>query len=576
MRGSERPSAERKLVTVLFCDLVGFTARSDRADPEDVKETLRPFHARISRELENHGGTLDKFIGDAVVGVFGAPVSHEDDPERAVRAAFRLLGSIEELNEEHPNMGLAARIGIDTGDAVVSVGPGPQTGERVTGEVVTHAGLLQAAAPTGGIALGEATHRATRDLFAFEDLPPVPVPGRGAPLEAWRPIAVSRLVRERPNTPFVGRDDEAALLRAAYHRTVGGPSVQLVTVGGEPGIGKSRLIQELAETLDRERDIIRWRVGRCRPYGEGVAFAPLADVVKAEAGILDSDPRDEVQAKLSRAIDVIAETSAEGDWLKTRLRALVGLRDRAPADRAETFSAWRRALEAMAAQHPTIVVLEDLHWADPALLDFIEEVVDRTTGLPLLVLCAARPELYDRRPTWGGGKRNATAVWLRPLSEIETSMLVSALVEPSALSVSTRAALLEHAEGNPLYAEEFARMLAERPATGNGEVPVPETVQALIAARLDTLAPQSKSLLQDASILGRTFWTGAVAEMGGRAPDEVDLRLHDLARQELIRPVRPSSIAGDAEFAFWHLLVRDVAYEQIPRADRGAKHHAAA
>lgn len=576
MREGERLSVERKPVTVLFCDLVGFTARSDRADPEDVKETLRPFHARISRELEHHGGTLDKFIGDAVVGVFGAPVSHEDDPERAVRAAFRLLDAIEELNEEHPGLGLAARIGIDTGDAIVSVGPGPQTGERVTGEVVTRAGLLQGAAPVGGIALGEATHRATRELFAFEELPSVPVPGRSAPLEAWRPISVSRrLVRERARTPFIGREDEAALLRAAYRRTVGGPSVQLVTVSGEPGIGKSRLIEELAEALDRERDIIRWRVGRCRPYGEGVALAPLADVVKAEAGILDSDPPDEVQVKLSRAIDILAETAIEGDWLRARLRSLVGLADRAPADRAESFTAWRRALEAMAAQHPTIVVLEDLHWADPALLDFVAEVVDRSTALPLLILCAARPELYDRRPTWGGGTRNATAVSLRPLSETETSMLVSALVEPSALSAATRTTLLERAGGNPLYAEEFARMLAERSA-GDGEVPVPETVHALIAARLDTLAPRAKALLQDGSILGRTFWTGAIAAIGGRAPDDVDAHLLELARQELIRPVRASSVAGELEYAFWHLLVRDVAYEQIPRSERGAKHRAAA
>jgi class 3 adenylate cyclase/tetratricopeptide (TPR) repeat protein len=570
----ERLDAERKPVTVLVCDLAGFTARSDRADPEDVKATLRPFHARIVRELENHGGTLDKFIGDAVLGVFGAPVSHEDDPERAVRAAFRILDAIEELNEERPGLGLAARIGIDTGPAVVVLGPGPQVGERVTGEVVTRAGLLQGAAPVGGIAIGEPTYRATRDLFAFEALP-LAAGAAAGPIEAWRPISVSRLVRERPKTPFVGRDQEAALLRAAYRRSVGGPSVQLVTVTGEPGIGKSRLVQEFAEDLDRERDIIRWRVGRCRPYGEGVAFAPLADIVKAEAGILESDPLDVVRTKLSRAVDVVAEDPAERDWLKARLGPLVGLGDPAAADRAESFTAWRRALEAMAAQHPTIVVLEDLHWADPALLDFVEEVVDRSSGLPLLVLCAARPELYERCPRWGG-TRNATSVSLRPLSETEMAMLVSALLEPSALPAATRAALLERSGGNPLYAEEFGRMLADRAGPDDDTIAVPESVQALIAARLDTLPPDAKSILQDAAVLGRVFWAGAVAQIAGRPREQVEAWLNELSRQELIRPVRSSSIAGDREYAFWHVLVRDVAYGQIPRADRGTKHRTTA
>jgi len=571
-----RRDAERKPVTVLFCDLVGFTSRSDRADPEDVKATLRPFHARIVRELENHGGTLDAFAGDAVIGVFGAPVSHEDDPERAVRAAFRIQDAIDELNEQHPALALATRIGIDTGDAVVALGPGPQVGERVTGEVLERAAALQAVAPAGGIAVGEATHRATRELFAFERLDPASLPGRSTALEAWRPIALSRLVRERPTTPFVGRDEESALLRAAFRRALNGPSVQLVTVVGEPGVGKSRLVQELAGHLDREPEMIRWRVGRARPYGEGVAFAPIADIVKAESGVLDSDTPSTVSDKLAKAVDVLVEEPAEAGWLRARLAPLLGLGEVAGADRVESFTAWRRVLEAMAAQHPTVLVFEDLHWADPALLDLLDEVVVRSSDLPLLVLCVARPELYERRPSWGGGKRNATTISLHPLSEREISMLVSALLDPAALSPETRAALLERAGGNPLYAEEFARMLAEGGPQVGREIAVPDSIQALIAARLDTLSPDAKTLLLDAAVLGPEIWQGALVAMGGCTPAEVATGLHELVRQELLRPVRPSSIAGDAEFAFWHVLVRDVAYDQIPRSERAGKHRAAA
>jgi class 3 adenylate cyclase/tetratricopeptide (TPR) repeat protein len=573
----ERRDAERKPVTVLFCDLVGFTARSDRADPEDVKATLRPFHTRIVREIETFGGTLDKFIGDGVLGVFGAPASHEDDPERAVRTAFRIQEAIEELNEEHPGLGLAVRIGIDTGEAVVAIGPGPQFGERVTGEVIALAGRLQAVAPVGGIAIGEVTHRATREFFASEELPSIAIPGRSEPLRAWRPIATSRrLARERPKTPFIGREEESALLRAAFRRCTGGPSVQLVTVSGEPGVGKSRLIAEFADHLDREPLIIRWRIGRCRPYGEGVAFAPLVDMVKTEAGILDSDPPGEVRRKLTQALEGLVDEPSEREWLRARLAPLVGLGDPAAADRAESFTAWRRSLEAMAAQHPTVVVFDDLHWADPALLDFIEQVIDWSTGLPLLVVCATRPELFERRPRWGGGKRNATAVSLRPLSETETAMLVTGLVDPATLPAHTKTALLERAGGNPLYAEEFARMLSERASGSEADIPVPETVQAIIGARLDTLPPESKTMLQDAAVLGKVFWAGALLAMDGRTEGEIQARLHDLSKQELVRPIRASTIAGDSEFAFWHLLVRDVAYEQIPRAERGMKHRAAA
>jgi class 3 adenylate cyclase len=575
-----RRDEERKTVTVLFCDLAGFTARSDLADPEDVKATLRTYHGVIKRVLEGFGGTLDKFVGDGVLGVFGAPTAREDDAERAIRAAFRMQAEIARISDRSAREPLQARIGIDTGDAVVAVGPGPQLGERVTGEVVTLATRIEAAAPVGGIAVGEATRRAAGDLFSYEPLD-------GAPLEAWIPAEVSRLVREQPNTPFVGRAEEASLLRAAFRRCLGEPSVQLVTVLGDPGVGKSRLIAEFADDLDAQPEIVRWRQGRCLPYGDGVGFWPLSEIVKAEAGILESDGPTETQAKLARSVETAVEDPTERDWMIARLAPLAGVGEVASSgDRSETFTAWRRYFEALAGQHPLVLVFEDLHWADGALLEFVDHVVDWSSGLPMLLLCAARPELYDRRPGWGGGKKNAATIALPPLNDPETAMLISGLLDEAVLPAETQRALLERAGGNPLYTEEFVRMLTDRGIlerggrtlrlADDGEIPVPETVQAIIGARLDALPFETKVVLQDASVLGRVFWLGGVAAIGGRDGADVRSRLHGCAKLELIRPLRSSSIEGDDEFSFWHILVRDVAYGQMPRAERAAKHRAAA
>ncbi|HEX9123790.1 MAG TPA: adenylate/guanylate cyclase domain-containing protein [Actinomycetota bacterium] len=585
---ARRPAAEaeRKTVTVLFCDLVGFTARSDRADPEDVKATLRPFHAMLKRRLDRVGGTLDKFIGDAVLGVFGAPVSHEDDPERAIRGALGILDGIAELNEAHPGLDLAVRIGVATGEAFVSFGPGPQVGDRVTGEVMTLAGALQAAAPAGGIAVGEQTYRATKDLFVFEPLEPIEVPGREA-VPIWRVVSGrSRLVRETLRTPFVGRSEESSMLRAAFRRAAGEPSVQLVTMIGEPGVGKTRVIAEFASYLDEQPDIIRWRQGRSLPYGEGVGFWPLSEIVKAEAGILESDPPAEARAKLGASVEALVDDPSERDWMKARLAPLAGLGEITEAiDRQESFTAWRRYLEAMAAQHTTVLVFEDLHWGDRFMLEFVEHLVDWSTALPLLVVCAARPELYERFPGWGGGKRNSATISLPPLSEAETAMLISGLLDQAILPAETQSALLERAGGNPLFAEEFVRMLTDQGLFGDRtkalhieaeEIAVPETVQALIGARLDTLPAESKALLHDAAVFGKVFWSGALAAMSGMAEEEVRIRLHDIAKKELVRPARTSSVKDQAEYAFWHILIRDVAYAQIPHSERGGKHRAAA
>jgi class 3 adenylate cyclase/tetratricopeptide (TPR) repeat protein len=579
------PSEERKYVTVLFCDLVGFTARSDEADPEDVRAAVRPYYARLRRELERYGGTVEKFIGDAVMAVFGAPVAHEDDAERAVRAGLRILETIDELNDEE-HLDLAVRIGINTGEAVVALGARPTEGEGlVSGDVVNTAARLQSAAPQGGIAVGESTYLATRDVFDYEPLDAVTVKGKSRPLSVWR----ARRARARFGSDLrrhaaslVGRDVEKGLLQGLFERAARDTSVQLVTIVGEPGVGKSRLVFELGLYVEDHPDLITWREGRCLPYGEGITFWALGEIVKAEAGILESDPPDTVAAKLERAVP---ETEPDREWLKARLGPLVGLGG-PTADREESFTAWRRFLEALAASRRTVLVFEDLHWADPALLEFLEHVADWSEGIPLLLVCTARPELYERNPHWAGGKRNATTINLSPLSRDETAQLVSVLLDQAALPAEVQTPLVERADGNPLYAEEFVRMLIDRGLlvrmgrtwvlAEDVEIPFPESVQALIAARLDTLAAERKALLQDAAVIGQVFWAGAVAAMGDRDERTVREALHELSRKEVVRPARATTMEGEVEYSFAHLLIRDVAYAQIPRTSRADRHRLAA
>ena len=571
---------ERKIVTVLFCDLVGFTAASEAADPEDVRARIRPYHARLRQEIERYGGTVEKFIGDAVMAVFGAPTAHEDDAERAVRAGLRILEAIEELNDHDPTLALQVRIGIDTGEAVVALGARPEEGEGiVTGDVVNTASRLQGAAPVDGIAVSEQTHRQTERVFDYEELEPAQVKGKTEPLALYRPRAARARfgsdVTRTHTAPLVGRELEKPLLIGTFERSAQQRSCQLVTIVGEPGVGKSRLCAELFGYIeDRPGELVRWRQGRCLPYGEGIAFWALGEIVKAECGILESDSPEEAEVKLERALPADEQ---DLPWLKARLAPLVG----APAEAAsqeESFTAWRRFLEALSAESPTVLVFEDLHWADDALLAFLEHLADWSQGMPLLILCTARPELQEQHPAWAAGLRNATTINLAPLTDDETARLIGSLLERAVLPAETQQALLERAGGNPLYAEEFVRLLADRDLLSGTleDVQLPDSVQALIAARLDTLSPERKSLLQDASVMGKLFWAGAVAEMGERDPHEVELALHELARKELVRPGRTSSMAGEAEYGFWHLLVRDVCYSQIPRAARAARHRAAA
>ena len=584
---AQAPAEERRRVTVLFCDLVDFTARADQADPEDVGALLRPYHARQRAEIERRGGTLDKFIGDGIMAVFGAPLAHEDDPERAVRCALGMLAAIEELNRASPSLDLAVRIGVTTGEALVRLGPDRQT-EGVVGDVVNTASRLQGVAPAGGVVVGEATFRATSRLFDYQELGAVQVKGKADPLPVWRlEGARSRTGIEavrRAGTPFVGRQAELARLKDLFERTVADRTVRLVTVMGEPGVGKSRFVGELAALLEDRPRLVTWRQGRCLPYGDGITFWALGEIVKAEAGILETDPPAQASDKLLEAVAALLPDPSEREWVRTRLAPLLGIADpdAVKPERAELFAAWRRLIEAMAASGPVVLVVEDLHWADPAMLEFLGHLVERAGGLPLLVVATARPELLERHPGWGDDDPASTRIPLGALSDLETAQLVAALVGRSVLPVGVQALLLERAAGNPLYAEEFARLLADRglvvedQAAAVPEIPVPDTVHGLIAARLDALTPEVRALVQDAAVVGRVFWPGAVAAMDGAGDGVVQASLAELERKQLVQRARTSSVQHQDEYVFWHALVRDVAYAQIPRAGRARRHQAVA
>ena len=566
---------ERKVVTVVFADLVGFTARAETLDPEDVEAILSPYHGRLRGELERFGGTVEKFIGDAVMAVFGAPLAREDDPERAVRAAL----SIRDWAVEQE--GIEVRVAVATGEALVALDARPESGEgMVAGDVVNTAARLQSAAPVNGVLVGETTWRATATTIDYAEREAVAAKGKAQPVPVWE--AVSARARfgvdpgQRGGGTLVGRDDELGLLVDALARARRERAPQLLTLVGVPGIGKSRLVYELFKSIERGTELTYWRQGRCLPYGEGVAFWALSEIAKAHAGILETDGAADAEAKLRRALAEILEEGGDRDWVERNLRPLVGLAaesDLAGDRRSEAFAAWRRFFEALAEHRPLVLVIEDLHWADDGILEFVDHFVEWASGVPILVVCTARPELLDRRPGWGGGKRASATVSLSPLSNDDTARLVHELLAQSVLPAETQSALLARAGGNPLYAEEFVRMVAER---GDAGGVLPESVQGIIAARLDLLDPNEKELLQDAAVVGKVFWLGAVAALGARERWAVEQALHALERRELVVRERRSSVAGESEYAFRHVLVRDVAYGQIPRAVRGERHVLAA
>jgi class 3 adenylate cyclase/tetratricopeptide (TPR) repeat protein len=543
---------ERKVITVLFADLVGFTATSEQLDPEDVAGILRPYHERLREELERWGGTVEKFIGDAVMALFGAPVTREDDPERAVRAALAIRDWILEEGK------LEVRIAVNTGEALVELDANPEAGQGMaTGDVVNTASRLQSAAPVNGVLVGETTYRATAVTIDYREHAPVDAKGKQAPIPVWEVAqARARFGVDLPpaeQTPLVGREREVAQVVGTLARVRETRSPELLTLVGVPGIGKSRLVGELFQSIEHGGVLTYWRQGRSLPYGQIVSYWALAEMVKAQAGILETDSEEEAGAKLERAVEHLDDA----EWVLSHLRPLVGQGAAASTSQEEAFAAWSRFWETLAEQRPLVLVFEDIQWADDGLLDFIDYLADWIRDVPILILCTARLELLERRSAWGGGKVNAATVQLAPLSDAQTAELISAL------GTGMDDALIERCGGNPLYAEQFARMLTER-----GEGALPESVQGIIAARLDALAPDEKALLQDAAVVGKVFWLGALGA--------TERQMHALRQKEFVARARRSAVEGETEYGFKHVLVRDVAYGQIPRAERAQKHLRAA
>jgi len=548
---------ERKLATVLFVDLVNSTGLLTASDPEVVRRRVNQFFDKISHCVTLHGGIVEKFAGDAVLAAFGVPQAHEDDAERAARAALAMRQAVVEL-------GLEARIGIEAGELVVE----DSESTFATGEAVNLAARLQQAARPGEILIGPTAYRLAAASLVVEDAGPLELKGMGLSLRAWRLIdAVDGPGRPMgPRAPLVGREAELELLENTFARTVRDRRAHLFTIFGEPGVGKSRLAREFVDGLERASVLS----GRCLPYGEGVTYWPLAEMIKAAAGISDDDPLEEAFAKLRECCE--EETVADVLGLASgMLEALEG--ERSPQ---EISWAAREVMVTLADVQPLVLLFEDIHWAEEPLLELIEHLADWVRA-PLLVICLARPELLEQRPGWGGGRVRSTAIELEPLSDEESALLVEKLLSQLAggsgepLTAPSKE-VLERAEGNPLFVEETIRMLVES-GSGNGAADrIPDTLQALIAARIDHLPPAGKRLLQRASVVGRVFWKGALEHLSPDVED-IDALLEDLQVREFALREPRSSISGEPAYRFKHLLIREVAYSGLAKLSR-AQYHA--
>ena len=567
---------ERKVVSVVFVDVVGFTSMSEKLDPEDVRRVLDPYYLRAREELERYGGTVEKFIGDAVMALFGSPVAHEDDPERAVRAAYAVREAVHGLASGDDTPALQVRIGITTGEAVVDVNSRPDEGKATAhGDVVNAAARLQTGAPVDAILVDERTYRATRFQIDFHSEPPLHAKGKAQPLPVWSvvsPRGRTGTDRTHHDRRLVGRRHESEVLAGALAEGLSAGEPRMVTLVGPPGIGKSRQVWELYQRVEEGTDLVFWRQGRSLPYGDGVTFWALAEIVKGHAGILATDPAVIVEEKLRIAVEDVVADANEARWIEDHLSPLAGLtsaRELRGDHRIEAFTAWRRFLEAIAARSPLVLVFEDMHWADDSLLEFIADHLGSRFSGRLLVLVTCRPELIERRPGWGTGRSGAAILELAPLSDDETARLVANLLEASDLPAELRSALLASAGGNPLFAEEYVRMLLDRgllrtagagPELAGSELPMPESVQSIIAARLDGLPLEEKLLVQDAAVVGRAFWLGALSQIGARQRWSVEHLLHELERKQLVRRERTSIVLSEPQFSFSHAVVRDVAY----------------
>ncbi len=584
----QEPVTERRLVSVLFADLVGFTTLSETRDPEEVRDLLSRYFDTCRRLIELYGGTVEKFIGDAVMAVWGTPTATEDDAERAVRAALDLVAAVSALGDEVGAPELRARAGVLTGEAAVNlaaIGEG-----MVAGDLVNTASRVQSVAEPGWVFVGEATRRASERAIVYEDAGSHELKGKEGETPLWRALRVvsgvgGELRSEGLEAPFVGRDRELRQIKDLFHICADEGRAQLVSVTGIAGIGKSRLAWEFYKYFDGLSQIVYWHRGRCLAYGEGVTYWALADMVRMRCRIAEDDPQEEALRKLEAALDEHLLDPEERRFVEPRLAQLLGLGEHETRDRQDLFAAWRLFFERLAETYPTVLAFEDMQWADASLLDFVEYLLEWSRDKPLLVVTLARPDLLERRPTWGAGHRNFTSLYLEPLSEQAMQELLIGLVP--GLPPPLRAQILARAEGVPLYAVETVRMLLDRGLLVEdgsaykvvGEVDaleVPETLQALVAARLDGLAPEERRLVQDAAVLGKTFTSASVGALTGQAEAELEPLLAGLVRKELLGLQSDPRSPEHGQYGFLQDIVRRVAYETLPKRDRRAKHLAAA
>jgi class 3 adenylate cyclase len=566
----ERTREERKLISVLFVDLVGFTSRSDKADPEDVRDTLQGFHARAKQEIERFGGTVEKFIGDAVMAVFGAPVSHGDDAERAVRAGLRVVHAIEDLNRGRLDRPLQVRAAVNTGEAVVAMGSRPESGEALAmGDVVNTASRLQTSAPTGGLVVGDETYRATRHVIRYRELAPIDAKGKSEPVEAWLALAPIGAPAERPATtaPLVGRSRELSMVDSIWERAAAELRPHLVTIVGPTGIGKSRMASEILSRV--EATGARAVKGRCLPYGQ-TGYRAFSEQVRQVTGIFETDAASDAWDKLRTRVDELM-SAEEAEETTRLLGALIGLGsgEEGAEEPVQLYFAARRFAEQVALEQPTVFVFEDIHWADSAQLDLLEYLASHVRDAPAVFLALARSELLEVRPGWGSGVLGHTTIPLEALSPIDSASIASYLLSGEG-DLSSVERLVEVAEGNPLFIEELAASLAERGPSDE----LPTTVRAAIASRIDALPPEPRAAVLAASVVGKHFWRGVLRSLEDLR--NVDEAIDALESRDLIRREPSSQVQGDAEFSFKHILIREVAYATLARADRKQRHAAVA
>ena len=582
---------ERKLITVLFTDIVGSTAAAEDMDPEDVRARLEPYYTRLRAELESYGGTVEKFIGDAVVALFGAPVAHEDDPERAVRAALAVCAAIDDLNAQDEWLDLKVRIGVNTGEALVVIGARTSEGEgTAAGDVMNTAARVQSAAPVNGILVGEETYRATRASIEYREADPIAAKGKSEAVPVWEVVGVREAKPDaQVATAFVGRDAELGVLLDTWQETLANRRTTIVGLVAPPGMGKSRLLAEFAARVTADADV---HSGRCLSYGEGITYWPVTELVKSAAGILQSDRRETIAVRLDQLLESLP--TDDSDELRTLAAALSNVLGVPTTPRGTYASAeiaqgelhWgiRRAAQLLAVKRPTVLVFEDLHWAEATLIELIQYITAADTEAPLLVVWTARPELADTHPGFANGAgRQRIELEVLP-ADAGTELLATLIGDRDLATTPLAEALIANAGGNPLFLEETVRALREEgmldadrwhEAETLETLPVPTNIQGLISSRLDRLAHADKQLAHAASIVGAVFWAGAVAHLGGAdglVTTDPRPGLATLAHQDFIRENPMSSVAGEDEFAFKHILIRDVAYGQVPKGRRAQLH----